>query len=58
MESIWTKTCPLPEHAPLPGDRKTEIAVIGAGMAGVLTAAALQEAGHEVLVLEAADLAG
>lgn len=58
MESIWTKTCPLPEHAPLPGDRKTEIAVIGAGMAGVLTAAALQEAGHEVIVLDAADLAG
>ena len=53
MESIWTKTCEIEARAPLKGDTKTEIAVIGAGMAGVLIASALQDAGHAVIVLEA-----
>ena len=41
MESIWSKTCPIRERPPLTGDFRTEVAVIGAGMAGVLIAAAL-----------------
>ena len=46
MRSIWAQTCEIPPRAPLPGDLETEIAVVGAGMAGVLISAALQEAGH------------
>ncbi len=53
MPSIWQKTCPIPHRPPLNGDAETEIAVVGAGMAGVLIADALQSAGHRVLVLEA-----
>ena len=53
MESIWSKRCTLPERPALPGNLETEIAVIGAGMAGVLIASALQEAGRRVVVLEA-----
>lgn len=53
MESIWSQTCEIKERAPLSGDLKTEVAVIGAGMAGVLIASALQEAGKRVVVLEA-----
>ena len=53
MDSIWSQTCQIPERAPLEGDIKTEVAVIGAGMAGVLIASALQEAGARVVVLEA-----
>ena len=53
MDSIWTKTCEIDQRKPLPGNRKTEIAVIGAGMAGILIASALEEAGCSVLVLEA-----
>ena len=53
MDSIWTQTCHIREREPLPGDIKTEIAVIGAGMAGVLIADALREEGREVVVLEA-----
>ncbi len=53
MESIWSQTCQIEERPPLPGDAETEVAVIGAGMAGALIASALQEAGKRVVVLEA-----
>ena len=53
MESIWTENCQLKERKPLSGDIKAEIAVIGAGIAGLLTASALQKAGYQVVVLEA-----
>ena len=53
MDSIWSKTCQIKERPPLSGDLETEVAVIGAGMAGVLIASALQEAGRRVVVLEA-----
>lgn len=53
MESIWSQTCQIEQREPLQSDIETEIAVIGAGMAGVLTAYALREAGRRVVVLEA-----
>ena len=58
MESIWSQTCRLRRREALPGDLQTDIAVIGAGMAGVLIASALQEAGRRVIVLEAKRIAG
>ena len=58
MDSVWSQTCQIEERPPLPGDVRTEVAVIGAGMAGVLTAAALREAGAHVVVLEADRIAG
>ena len=58
MESIWSQTCRLRQREALPGDMKTDIAVIGAGMAGILIASALQEAGRRVVVLEAERIAG
>ena len=57
MESIWSQTCSIREREPLRGDQRTEIAVIGAGMAGLLSASALQTAGRRVLVLEANQIA-
>lgn len=53
MESIWTKTCSIPKREPLQKDMKTEVAVIGAGMAGILIAYLLQKAGKQVVILEA-----
>ena len=53
MESIWSKTVKLPPHPPLPGDLSVEAAVIGGGMAGILTACLLREKGVETVVLEA-----
>ena len=53
MESIWSESCRFKESEPLRGDIEAEIAVIGAGITGLLTASALQKAGRQVVVLEA-----
>ena len=58
MSSLWQQTCTIPPRESLPGDTETEIAVIGAGLAGILIADALQRAGHRVLVLEADRIGG
>ena len=58
MDSIWTTLCPIPRRDSLRGDLETEVAVIGAGMAGILTADALAHAGKNVVVLEANRIAG
>lgn len=53
MESIWTKTAILPAFPSLCGDMNADVAVIGGGLAGILTASRLRRAGAEVVVLEA-----
>lgn len=58
MESVWSKTCEIPGRPRLTGQVKTQAAVIGAGMAGMLIGAALEEAGLDVIVLEADRIAG
>lgn len=52
MKSIWSETKIPPRH-PLTTDREVEVAVIGAGMAGILTAYFLTLQGMKVIVLEA-----
>lgn len=58
MESIWSREILISERKPLKSDRKAEVAVIGAGMAGLLTAFFLMEKGIEVIVLEADRIGG
>ena len=54
MDSIWTQTLPpLPDFPPLEGDISCEAAVVGGGMAGILTAWELKRRGVETVVLEA-----
>ncbi len=53
MDSIWRSTCPIPAFPSLRGDMETEIAVVGGGLCGLLTAYMLKSAGREVVVLEA-----
>lgn len=53
MDTIWEKTVDMPSYPPLKGTKKVETAVIGGGMAGILTAYFLAREGREVLVLEA-----
>ncbi len=53
MKSIWTESTRIPGRNPLTGNKRTEVVVIGAGMAGILTAFYLQRHGLHVVVLEA-----
>lgn len=53
IKSIWSRTCSLKERAALNGDIRTEAAVIGGGMAGILIAYELERAGVKTTVLEA-----
>ena len=51
MDSIWTKSCVIGRHAQLQQTVSADVAVIGAGMAGILTADALQQERLRVVVL-------
>jgi glycine/D-amino acid oxidase-like deaminating enzyme/nitrite reductase/ring-hydroxylating ferredoxin subunit len=58
MESVWKKTCIFSKREQLNQDIKADAAVIGAGMAGILTAALLHQKGVDVVVLEGSRIAG
>ena len=58
MESIWTKTASLPAFPALDGDLRAEIAIVGGGMAGILTADRLRREGADAVVLEAGRIGG
>ena len=58
IESIWNKTCKIERKSALNGDIKTDVAVIGGGMAGILTAYQLERAGVHTVVLEAEQIGG
>lgn len=58
MESIWSESVTIAPGKSLPGDIKVDVAVIGAGMAGILIAYYLQQSGKQVVVLEADRIAG
>lgn len=53
MESIWRQNTELPKRESLKHDITVDTAVIGGGMAGILTALLLQEKGVQTAVLEA-----
>ena len=50
-ESLWSRTVALPRRERLTRNRVVDVAVIGAGMAGVLIAHQLARRGLKVLVL-------
>ena len=52
-ESIWHKSVKMPEFPPLAADEKTDVAIIGGGVTGLLTAHFLREKGVRALILEA-----
>lgn len=56
--SIWSQTVQIPHREPLNEDITAEAAVIGAGIAGILTAYLLKRHGIHVVVLEADRIAG
>ena len=56
MESIWKKTIEIEGRPSLKEDMETEVLIIGAGMAGILTGYMLMEAGKKVTVIEAEEI--
>ncbi len=52
MESIWKKTAELPQFPKLEKDIKTDVLIIGGGIAGLLTAHFLTEKGAECIIVE------
>ena len=57
MESLWSDYV-MPHFPPLHGSIKTDVLVIGGGMAGLLCAYQLQNAGVSVVVAEARQICG
>lgn len=58
MDSVWTQTVRLPRFEPLSRDIKTDILVIGGGMAGLLCAYELTRSGVNCVLVEADRLCG
>lgn len=58
MESLWRATASLPVFPALQEDKRTDVLIVGGGMAGLLCAYLLEQEGVNYLLLEAGELAG
>ena len=56
--SVWSKTAQLPQFAPLNQDKKTDVLIIGGGIAGLLCAFHLQQAGVSYALVETNRICG
>lgn len=52
MDSIWTESANLPSFPKLQEDIKTDVLIVGGGMAGILCAYFLQEKGIDYVLVE------
>ncbi len=52
MNSVWKNTQKMPSFSKLDGDVKTDVLIVGGGLAGILTAFMLKEAGVDYLLIE------
>lgn len=53
MDSVWKQTSVIPSFESLKGDIKTDVLVIGGGLAGILCAYLLEQAGVDCTLAEA-----
>lgn len=56
MNSVWQTTQKMPSFPALCGDAKTDVLIVGGGMAGLLTAYMLEQAGVDYLLIEAKEI--
>ena len=57
-ESVWQKKAALPEFTGLKGDKKTDVLIIGGGLAGILTAFLLSQKGIDYILVEKEKICG
>lgn len=57
MKSIWSENCKFNRRDELNGDVKTDILIIGAGIAGILVGYLLKKSGREVVVIDKGEIA-
>lgn len=57
MESVWTNSCSFDKRQCLNKDIKTDILVIGAGIAGILIAYLLKNSGKDVILIDSNQMA-
>lgn len=57
-KSIWMQQTRLPAFPALRGNRKTDVLIVGGGLAGLLCAWRLQQAGIDYLLIEANQICG
>ena len=58
MNPLWSETVTIDEFAPLTGDAKTDVLIIGGGIAGILCAYFLQRAGVSYILAEGNRIGG
>lgn len=58
MDSVWIKTAKQPKFPALEGDMKTDVLIIGGGIAGLLCAYMLKKAGVDYALVEAENICG
>ena len=57
-QSVWADTAEMPKCPPLQESTRTDICIVGAGIAGLTTAYLLTQAGKSVVILDDGPLAG
>lgn len=58
MESIWERSVERPQFDTLKGERKTDVLIIGGGLAGLLSAYMMREKGIDCILVEAERICG
>ena len=58
MKSVWEKELSRVRFEPLKGDQNTDVLIIGGGIAGILCAYKLKNAGVDCMLVEAAEICG
>ena len=58
MESVWHNSVELPHFQPLLEDKKTDVLIIGGGMAGIMTAFFLHRLGVDYILVEKDEICG
>ena len=57
MKSIWDESCKFDKREELKGDIKTDVLIVGAGIAGILIGYFLKKIGRDVVLIDKAEIA-